>query len=70
VIFEIKTGKIDAIAGVALKPTGRFNSVESRLDVVLPRLNDDYSATDVPSGRFAKGDILPVENRFHGAAEL
>ena len=59
VIFEIATRKVDAIVGIALKPTGRYNSVESRLGSVLPRLNDDYSATDVPTGTVKKGDVLP-----------
>lgn len=59
VIYEIESRKIDTIAGTNLEESGRHNSVESRLEVVLPRLNDRYSAMEVEAGRYKKGDLLP-----------
>lgn len=59
VIYEYETRKIDTIAGTDLKLEGRHNSVESRLSVVLPRLNERYGATEVEAGKYKKGDKLP-----------
>ena len=63
VIYEIATGRIDAVIGRSLKPTGRYNSVESRIEVALPRLNENHTATDVLCDAFDVGDILPRSAR-------
>lgn len=61
VIYEFATGKIASIAGRNLKPEGRHNSVESRIDCILPRLNDAHGVTDVEAGKYNVGDILKEE---------
>ena len=63
VIYEIATGRIDAVIGRRLKPTGRYNSVESRIEAALPRLNENYTAADVLCDAFYVGDILPRSAR-------
>jgi len=61
VIYEIATRKISAIVGRNLKESGHSHSVESRLEVVLPRLNEHYDAIEVEPGKYKKGDVLPNE---------
>lgn len=58
VIYEIESGKIDAIAGERMKRDTGFYNAEKRLDTVLPRLNDRYNACIVPTGKYKKGDVL------------
>ena len=61
VIYEIATRKTNAIVGRNLKESGDYHSVESRLEVVLPRLNEHYDAIEVEAGKYDKGDVLPHE---------
>ena len=61
VVYEIATRKISAVVDGNLKETGNYHSVESRLEVVPPRLNEQYDAIEVEAGKYKKGDVLPNE---------
>jgi hypothetical protein len=62
VIYEIESGKVDTIAGKDLVEGGHFTP-SSRLNTVLPRLNDRYDASIVPAGVYKVGDILKKKDR-------
>ena len=62
VIYEISTGKIDAIIGKDMRQwdgtgSGR-NTAELRVETGQERINDKYGCVMVEGGRHQKGDIL------------
>lgn len=60
VIYEIKTRKVESIAGRDMKESGSFHTVDKRLATVSERLNEHYDCMAVPAGKYNKGDILPA----------
>ena len=59
VIYHIDTRRVEKIVGKNMKRHGRYNSAERRLDTALSRINDDYYARIVPSGKCKVGNVLP-----------
>lgn len=58
VIYEIDSRRVDTIAGKNLRESGSFHTADKRLDTVLPRLNDQYSAAIVPAGKYSVGSVI------------
>jgi hypothetical protein len=65
VVYEKKTGHVDAITGVSLNDVG-FHTVEKRLLTTISRLNDRFDAIAVPTGKYKKGGILPESEARRG----
>lgn len=63
VIYEIASGKIDMIAGENLRRDTGFYNAEKRINTVLPRLNDAYSARIVDTGKYRVGDFITSKDR-------
>ena len=64
VVYEIATRKISAVVGGNLKETGDYHLVESRLEVVLPRLNEQYDAIEVEAGKYKKGECCQMKSKL------
>lgn len=62
VIYELGSGKVESIAGKDLTEGG-FHTPDKRLMTVLPRLNDNFSASIVPAGAYKVGDVLKKKDR-------
>jgi len=61
IIYEIETGIVDAIPGVGMKKCSGFYNAEKRLETVLERINPQYDAEIVETGKYKKGDVFHVE---------
>lgn len=57
IVYEIATNKVTNILGRNLRQHGSFNSADSRLAIVLTRLNGSYDAEIVPTGTYKEGEI-------------
>lgn len=60
VIYEIETKVIDAIVGENMPLSERRINAVSRLETVLPRLNEHCDAAIVPAGKYAVGMTLDM----------
>jgi hypothetical protein len=61
VIFNLHDSEIASVIGERMRRyTGYFNA-EKRAETGNLRCNDHYNTAIVPTGRFKKGDKLPVE---------
>lgn len=60
IIYELETGRVDAIVGTQLPLEAAFYDGEKRLATALSRINSHYSAVIVPTGEYEKGDV------YHG----
>lgn len=58
VVYERKTNKVDAVVGNNMQYSGGYHNAEQRLMTINSRMNERYSASIVPAGRYKKGDIL------------
>jgi hypothetical protein len=58
IIYELKTGRVDTIAGKGMKLDSGFYNAEKRSATVMPRLNDDYSVRIVPAGLYKVEDVI------------
>lgn len=62
-IYEVATGKVDAIVGESMRRGRGFYNAEKRLETALGRINDQFDACIVPTGVFKVGDTLTNEYR-------
>lgn len=63
VIYNADDCKIESMAGENMPlARGSFHTAEKRLSTVLPRLNEDYTADIVPTGKYKKGMKLSRED--------
>lgn len=63
VVLEDKTGVVDAIVGTNLDLCEGHSNARKRFETMLTRLNSDYSPAIVATGKFKKGDVVPVGER-------
>lgn len=61
VVYNIKTRKINTIAGKDMRYNTGFYNAEKRIETVREQLNDRYSAAIVKAGLYQKGDKLPKD---------
>ena len=57
IIYEYATGKVESVPGKSMRMHKGYHNAEKRLDTVLSRINDAYSAAIVDEGKYKKGDI-------------
>ena len=58
IIYEIATGKIDAIVGERMQRYKGYYNAEKRLETAFMRINDRFNVEIVESGRYKKGDVF------------
>jgi len=63
VIYNCKTGVVDAIVGTKLPEANGTYNANKRLETVLSRINDDYNASIVDTGKYVKGDTIALSDR-------
>ena len=56
IIYNIKTGLIDTMAGENLPTHSSFHTADKRLMTALSRINEHYDAQIVPTGKYKVGD--------------
>lgn len=62
-VYKISDGVICTLAGDNMPVKGSFHTVSKRIDTVLERLNDAYSATITEAGQYKVGDVLAEKDR-------
>lgn len=58
VIVEIATGKVESIVGKSMYRTKGFYNAEKRAESAISRLNDNFTARIVPTGKYPVGSVL------------
>lgn len=59
IIYNVETRKIDSVPGVDMNLDSGFYNANKRLETVLGRINEQYDAEIVESGKYKEGDIFP-----------
>jgi hypothetical protein len=63
VVYEVATSKVESIVGSKLRRNGGRPNAEFRLDTILGRLNERFTAAIVPTGRYSTGATVALRDR-------